>query len=209
VTGGDPRLGTAEPAGALHPSDALGAAFGARISVKSYGAKGDGSTDDRLTIQAALDTTQPGVVFLPDAGIYAVGITSLGLCLTARADVRLDLGRGTLKIKSGSGQWFSLIEGSNTDGFEIIGGTIDANYAGNPLVSTSTLGARPRYLGHFGQSDDVTIRGVTVRNHTGVNTFYSSGTGQRTFTVDCCRFLGMGNAPADADMTARRSTPRP
>ena len=48
------------------------------VSVKDFGAKGDGSTDDAVAIQAAIDSIQNGgIVFFPK-GTYIIG-TSLGI----------------------------------------------------------------------------------------------------------------------------------
>ena len=48
------------------------------VSVKDFGAKGDGSTDDAVAIQAAIDSVSSGgIIFFPK-GIYIIG-TSLGI----------------------------------------------------------------------------------------------------------------------------------
>jgi polygalacturonase len=43
------------------------------VSVKDFGAKGDGVTDDRAAIQAAIDSVTAGAVYFPSApGSYLV-----------------------------------------------------------------------------------------------------------------------------------------
>jgi low affinity Fe/Cu permease len=62
-------------------ADALGAQIAARlpfVSVKDFGAVGDGTTDDTAAIQAALNSTptEGGIVYVP-AGVYAVAAAAL------------------------------------------------------------------------------------------------------------------------------------
>lgn len=72
-----PRLSSSKPGGgAIDPNDpALKAAFGLVINVKAgpYNATGDGTTDDTVAIQAALDAVPASgaTVFFP-AGVYSV-----------------------------------------------------------------------------------------------------------------------------------------
>lgn len=173
------------------------AAFGARVSVKSHGATGDGTTDDRAAIQAAINAASAGdTVFFPK-GVYVIG-TASNLGLTLKPGIRLLGQDATIKLKTGVGNWTAILRANSASGVTIEQLTIDCNYAGNPIVDASTIATTtPRYVVEANNSNDVTLRQVTVTGHSGRNTFYCSGAGQKRFTVDSCRFLDMGNAPAD------------
>jgi hypothetical protein len=116
------------------------------ISVKDYGALGDGSTDDALAIQAAIDavnTASGGVVFFP-AGTYIIGTG-----LTTYSKIIL-LGESNLvsiiKVKNssninaitttgfssftGANKWFVDTE-SVPHAFGFIGLQLDGNKANN------------------------------------------------------------------------------
>ncbi len=63
-----------------------------KFNVKDYQATGDGSTDDRATVQAAVnaaETAGGGIVHLPSPGIYAIANT-----VTLKSKVRLELPPG-------------------------------------------------------------------------------------------------------------------
>lgn len=66
------------------------------VSVADFGAVGDGVTDDRAAIQAALDAAGDGQrVYFPGAGPYLVGAT--GLLVTGKSGLELT-GRATIKF---------------------------------------------------------------------------------------------------------------
>ena len=73
---------------------AMGAAASGPVDVRSFGAKGDGVTDDRAAIQAAFDTGR-AVVF-PDAGTYFID----GKIRRAADNVDVSLGRATMVFGS-------------------------------------------------------------------------------------------------------------
>lgn len=88
---------------------------GAVFNVKAYGAKGDGSTDDRIAIQAAITAASAvrGTVFFPP-GLYMVSpITPGGYCLTMESDWVSLVGSGGLNfstiIRATSGSSFTAI----------------------------------------------------------------------------------------------------
>lgn len=96
------------------------------VNVKSFGAKGDGITDDTASVQNALNSEYN--VYFP-YGIYLVQ----GLTITDNK--RIDIAEGTI-IKQKTGYNKHLLSASNIDKFDLIGGTLD----GNPSnISFNTL----------------------------------------------------------------------
>ncbi len=95
------------------------------VNVKSFGARGDGATDDTAAIQAAIDATARGVIFFPK-GIYRVSQT---LRITTKNSLML-LGEGSF-----------------------YGSTLDATHNGHVLEfqTCSHSGAASLHLKHAGQ----------------------------------------------------------
>ncbi len=97
------------------------------ISVEDFGAVGDGTTDDTLAIQAALNTGPFTQIEFPP-GVYLTGPLTVG------PDVRL-VGRGMtisqLKLKSGSSGALLTIQNGTHTTLQDIG--LDGNKSGNPL----------------------------------------------------------------------------
>lgn len=99
------------------------------FDVTSYGAVGDGTTDDRPAIQDAIDaaSVSGGVVFLPQ-GTYLLDTshpveTGLGLVINADNVFLEGEGRGVTKIKLGNNRNSSVVNfGLDTTG--IVGGGI-------------------------------------------------------------------------------------
>jgi hypothetical protein len=58
------------------------------VNVKVFGATGDGTTDDRASIQSAIDSISSGVVIFP-AGNYLIGSNGSGVGLTLKPNVSL------------------------------------------------------------------------------------------------------------------------
>ncbi len=117
----------------------LNARLGDALSVKDFGAVGDGVTDDAAAIQAAINaanTQGGGTVFVP-YGTYLVGAA-----VTLKSNVYLEgQGTTTIKLKTGTntsvleGQSFSSLSGTNSgsgiSNFGITGLIIDGNKSNN------------------------------------------------------------------------------
>jgi hypothetical protein len=125
-----------------------------RISVKQFGAKGDGVTDDTAAIQAAIDDVNSlggGSVWFPD-GTYISGTLQLKDLVFLRGQSRF---RTILKLKSGTNG--DLIQGYNANtlhstrpnaggltSFGIIDMQLDGNRAGNTSGHCiNVFGAKP------------------------------------------------------------------
>ncbi|MET7751566.1 right-handed parallel beta-helix repeat-containing protein [Micromonospora sp. NPDC005367] len=99
------------------------------VDVRTYGAVGDGTTDDTAAFTAALAAAAGSVVFVP-AGTYVVNT------VTAAGTTRIVLEDGaTLKHRTGSTSHLFVISGPY---FSLTGGSVDGNHAGQ--------GANRRYL---------------------------------------------------------------
>jgi polygalacturonase len=137
------------------------------FSVKSYGAKADGTAPDTAAIQSALDAAAKaggGIVELP-AGTYVSG----PLQFSSRTNLRLATGT-TLKMlpfaqyPGGTKHPDSFIRGSDLHDIAITGaGTIDGQGAPWwPLAKTKGV-QRPRMIA-FSRCERVLIEGVTLRD---------------------------------------------
>jgi hypothetical protein len=94
------------------------------VSVKDFGAVGDGVTDDTAAIQAAIDacSNNAGTLVFP----FGTYVTST---LVPKSNVTIDLQGSTLALKDGTlDKFFAGIGGEN---FSIINGTLDGNQANN------------------------------------------------------------------------------
>jgi Pectate lyase superfamily protein len=113
---GKARITSADLSSAARARDALGLT-GARVSVRSFGAKGDGVTDDSAAITAAEDfivAAGGGVVFFP-AGTYLTGPQTLHSYVVWEGD-----GPQISEVKLKSGANADLLK---TKDYDILSGT--------------------------------------------------------------------------------------
>ncbi|WP_234336067.1 right-handed parallel beta-helix repeat-containing protein [Streptomyces sp. NRRL S-920] len=158
---------------------------GAR-SVRAYGARGDGSTNDAPSFQAALDAVYAaggGQVIVP-AGTYLLST----LPLRIRRNTRLTmlpgaiLRRGaaeTLILNGDAGQTFGGYEGHGN--IVIEGGTLDMRGTANGLTA-------PAMCISIGHARNVTIQGVEIRDVSGYHAVELNSTEHGI--IRGCRFLG-------------------
>lgn len=154
--------------------DAVGFLRSAALNAFAYGAKGDGSTDDRAAIQAALDAAAAaggGVVYLP-AGTYIIN-----KYLTIGSKVRLvGAGMSVTTIKCGStftaggtaplGGGYSMIQVAalNQTDVAISDFTCDGNESAN-RATLSVAGSRlSSYLIDMRNVTGLRIERVATRN---------------------------------------------
>lgn len=97
------------------------------VSVKDFGAVGDGVTDDTTAIQAAISANAS--VFFPD-GTYLCSRLDL---VSGSRIVGTGIGKSVIKLKPGAND--DLIRGQNISGVEISGVTIDGNKSQNSFPS--------------------------------------------------------------------------
>ena len=137
------------------------------VSVKDFGAVGDGVVDDTAAIQAAVDSTTNGTVFIPD-GIYLV---SAPISLPYNVSLRGSSTAGaTLKMKNGANAAAVL----QTKNFALLTGT------------TSTAGTLLTYIGDF------TIDGNKANNTSGVGVrLYGKGYTFSNVMIHSCASIGL------------------
>jgi parallel beta-helix repeat protein len=103
--------------------------YGRDLSVKWFGARGDGRTLDTARIQAAVDTVRPGETLHFPAGVYRIE-SDRGIKL--KNDVRLDLGTATLSGSNVEGARCRLLEIQGRRNVLISGGTLVGSRLGSP-----------------------------------------------------------------------------
>lgn len=131
---------------------------GVTVNVRDKGARGDGTGNDGVAIQSAVNQVvgRGGTVFIPD-GIYMVDAVT-GIKVGNNVTLRLSSGAVIKAIPNSSGS-YSILEIRNASNVSIIGGTV--------------LGERADHLGAAGEwgmgitlraASNVVIEGVTVKN---------------------------------------------
>jgi len=175
-----------------------GATYG--VSVKSTGAVGDGTTNDTVAIQAAIDASiSAGIrrVLIPD-GTYIIG--GSGDMLTATKGIEL-YGTGTIKVRNGNGPWKSMFSTALNDasGMHIHGITWDGNATNNQPVVGDVVGghypaATRRIMVRVDNGVGVTVENCTFYDHDGEWCFISASNGVAAdIKVLDNQFLKIGN----------------
>jgi hypothetical protein len=179
----------------------------ARLSVRDYGARGDGKAKDTAAIQAAVDAAAPGGLVYLAPGDYlsgtvrlrsrlvlqlAAGATLIASPDDADFDPYEELEYDSFADRETTDFAFALLRGRRLQHVSIIGpGRIDGNRRsrGGPkpialrqcrhvAIRDLTLENAPNYAISLLGCDHVDIRGVTIRNG------YSDG-----IDPDCCRHV--------------------
>lgn len=184
--------------------------YGTDVSVKDFGAKGDGKTDDRLAIQAAIDAVGKsggGTVSFPE-GIYMVTAPNRGRHSLAQITVANGVtlkgsgkDRSIIKVADDQGAWFELFGGSGIKDFTMYNLSIDANGTANKCIPNKPGGIGDdcaHILVRLPASTNVTIRKCHFFNHSGVWIINCSG-GVTNFVLDSCILDRVGGFSADFD----------
>ena len=158
-------------------------------TVKTYGAIGDGITNDTAAVQAALNDTAVGEVLFPP-GVYLCGNLTIN-------------SRQRLKLRGSGGyiQWTGTATGSNQIGLQLTGTNIDIQIQGLYFLGNSIAAD-----GHAGvwsitnpSIQDVRIVGCRFENLArGVKIGLTVATGGalKSLTVENCEFLSTRGTPA-------------
>lgn len=152
------------------------------ISVKQFGAKGDGTTDDTTTVQTAIDN---GARYFP-AGTYYVGKITLPSNIEPYGD---GTGDTIIKLKNGTND--HLLYAESQSKIVLSGLTLD----GNKANQTSGSIARCFYAL---DCSDISLDNVVVQNATDHGLHVSSGastdplTNTQRVRLNGCKFLNNG-----------------
>ena len=167
------------------------------VSVKDFGAKGDGLTDDRAPIQAAIDSITAGAVYLPPAaaGYLITPAPGKKSFLTLKSNVQLiGIGNPVLLVAGSSAPYDAVVSASSCDDCAILGITIDSNIRANPVADKPSLYEHPRIEITFGSGRRIRVENVTIRNSSSVNSIVS-GVHVSDITISHCIFNGNGDDP--------------
>ena len=152
------------------------------ISVKDFGAVGDGSTDDKSKIQNAINALPSGggTIYFP-AGVYYI---SNKLNLTDSQNCIVLEGCGPEEGNNGMGSFLKMANDANTEFIEIEG-------ADN--ITIRHLGFRGgNYWNNEGNDNGESRRGTTGGN--GAISAYRTGNGGTGHLFENLRFLGITNS---------------
>jgi len=107
--------------------------FGDYVSVKDFGAVGDGSTNDAIAIQNAINATEGGTLFFPE-GTYYIGTTTLNLL--SKSNYRFAGTNSIIKYAGSS----SALQIDRKKNISIFSGTIDLSSSTGSAVALSCSG---------------------------------------------------------------------
>lgn len=175
------------------------------VSVRSYGALGNGVDDDRPAIAAALNAVSDqggGAIWLP-AGTYLLRSFSLPgkkVFFELPANVSI-YGPGTLKVAAHLGEWSAVFCQVNSSkpltGCIYAGFEIDHNSQNNPLVVNPTPYRETRQGFLLLSGKDIAIQQVIQRNlisRQAIISFNVDG-----LVIADCKFLNVGAGDTDYD----------
>jgi hypothetical protein len=169
----------------------------AEVSVRDFGAKGDGVTDDSAAIQAAIDSIQSGTVVIPatSAGYLLKPNPDKKRFLSLKSHVQLvGSGNPVLRVASGSAPYDYVIASGPCDDCAVENLTIDSNVAGNPIRDKAEILAHPRVEIGFATGKRIRVERVTVKNSSAVNSV-TTGEPSSNVLVSHCAFVGDGDDP--------------
>jgi polygalacturonase len=145
------------------------------ISVKDYGAKGDGITDDTLAIQKGLDENND--VFIPE-GTYLIDV-----------DQSLYLKSGQTLVMSEKAVLKALPTSSEINAVIFVGGVKDVRITGGTII-----GERNGHKGNTGEwgmgilvsdaASNISINGITIKDCWGDGIYLGGFSGVSDVTID-------------------------
>jgi hypothetical protein len=176
---------------------AVGILVAQSVSVKDFGAKGDGITDDRAAIQAAIDSPAASAVILPASKAPYLITPAPGrkTFLTLRSGVQLlGIGNPVLKVAPSAGPYDAVIAAEICQNCAVRSLTIDSNISHNPISGKQEIFDHPRFEISLRTARHVRIDDVTIQNSSSVNTVVT-GRGSSDVRVANCTFRAIGDDP--------------
>jgi hypothetical protein len=164
------------------------------VSVKDFGATGDGTTDDTAAFNAALTAATGGTVFLPPPSV-AYLLSSATITVPNNTKI-VGATKQTTKILHGfNGDMFILTQGAGIENVYLEGQ--GATYSGRAMVCQGTDGAQ-------------TIVGVKAINFNGNVLYFAYQAGSQSFVENCIFYqysatTGSGKYAIAIDTTANLS----
>ena len=170
-------------------------------NVKNYGAKGDGSTDDTIAINSAINTAYSkggGTVYVP-AGTYLVD-TATSILL--KSNIKLSMASGaTLKAKPTSSGTYKIVQIKSANNVSIEGGAI----VGDRLNHSGTSGEWGMGINVVG-SNYINISDITIANCWGDGIYVGATTTQnycQNVTIE--RFVADNNRRNGINVVSAKS----
>jgi len=179
------------------------------ISVKDYGAKGDGSTNDTASIQSAINAAVAGPkrLFFPP-GTYIISGSSDMLTATAGLEM---FGPATIKVKNANGRWNSMFNTLTNDasGLWIHNLTWDGNATNNQPVAGDIVGGnypsgQRRIAVRADYGSGITVERCTFNDHDCTWVFISANSAKDVRVLDN-QFTKIGNL-VDSSLVHDHST---
>ncbi|MEI6442551.1 MAG: glycosyl hydrolase family 28-related protein [Nostocales cyanobacterium ELA583] len=180
------------------------------ISVKEFGAVGNGMADDTKAIQAAIDATSKaggGTVFFP-SGIYKISINRSKLyAITIRGKIILQGAsnkESVIKLAPKQGNYDAILAGeypdSDLSNFAMYDLTIDGNGLLNPIAAESNLSEKNmRYSVRIYRGSKINIERSRFINQNNVNVITTNGEYVKNIAIKNNIFDLIGGGNIDYD----------